>query len=139
MNTQAQNGVGTNTHLRSKNLFPLSAVEGWKEINGLPAAQVYPAGTKLFQQGSPVRDVYFIEQGLVKLTLLDPGGREVSVGLRLPGWIIGAAGTVIQKSHLVTGITLSDCRLRRVSSQGLPSPVATRRAVLLACSSNAQP
>lgn len=117
MNTQAQNRIKTNTRSRSKDLFHRTAVESWKKINRLPAAQAYAAGTKLFQQGSPVRDVYFIEQGLVKLTHLEPDGCEVNVGLRLPGWIIAAAGAVIQRSHLVTGTTLSQCRLRRVSSE----------------------
>jgi len=117
MHTQAHRELATSTPRRSEDSFASSTIKGWEALNRVAPAQAYTAGTELFRQGSAVQDVYFIDQGLVKLIRLEPDGREMIVGLRFPGWVIAAAAAIIQQSHLTTGITMCGCRLRRISSE----------------------
>lgn len=117
MNAHAQPQIATTAPRPSRDSFASLAVELQEAIEPIAPARAYPAGTELFRQSSPVRDVYFIEQGLVKLIRLGPDGRESTVGLRFPGWILAAAAVITQQPHLATGRTLSDCRLRRIPSE----------------------
>lgn len=117
MEVQMQKEITTNAPCQSRNSFASSAIGIWKGINWVAPIQVLPPGTKLFRQCFPVQDVYFIEHGIVKLIHLEPGGREIIVDLRFPGWMLGAAAVIIHKPPLVTGITLSECRLRHVPSE----------------------
>jgi CRP-like cAMP-binding protein len=114
-----------NTHLYTKKdgqergeqaTPPLSNLMGedWRVACNLIPAQVYPAAVELFPQGSPAREVYLIEFGLIKLFRLGQDGQELIVGLRSAGWILGAASVIIRKSHPVTAVTLTNCRIRRI-------------------------
>ena len=49
----------------------MPAANGWGPITSLVPTQQYPPGIKLFKQESPPRDVYLIEDGLVKLTYVE--------------------------------------------------------------------
>jgi CRP/FNR family cyclic AMP-dependent transcriptional regulator len=89
----------------------------WKEVEPLAPSHIYPAGTELFHQGSLASDVYFIDRGLVKLVRIESDGRELIVGLRSPGWILGAAPVIAKKEHPVTGITIISSSLRLISGQ----------------------
>jgi CRP-like cAMP-binding protein len=91
--------------------------EDWRVACNLNPVQVYPAVVELFAQGSPAREVYLIEFGLVKLFRLGQDGQELIVGLRSAGWILGAASVIIRKSHPVTAVTLTNCRIRRIPAQ----------------------
>lgn len=65
-------------------------------------ALTYSENTVLFKQGATARDVYLLEQGLVKVIFLDPGGEEVIIELcSAPGALIGDACAVIGK-HAVS-------------------------------------
>jgi CRP-like cAMP-binding protein len=90
------------------------AAEGQKIFSNIVPFQPYPAGVELFQQGSPAYEVYFIARGLVKLVYLGQNGQEMIVGLRSPGWILGAASVILGKSCPTTVATLTDCHLHKV-------------------------
>jgi CRP/FNR family transcriptional regulator len=92
----------------------LAVNETRRIISDVSPSQVYPPATKLFQQGSNAREVYFINCGLVKLTRVEKGGGELIVDLRFPNWLLGAATVLVQKSHPVTAITLLECHLHRI-------------------------
>lgn len=87
----------------------------------LSAAVEYPSGIELFHVGEPVRTLYFIEQGVIKLTSYGIAGRDVLVGLRESGWLLGAAETILSQSHWATATTMGHCTLRQVSSRDLLS------------------
>jgi CRP-like cAMP-binding protein len=59
-----------------------------------------------------------IEKGIIKLIHLDEEGREMIVGLRFPRWLLGAASVILQEACLVTAVTLTPCRLRRIRAAG---------------------
>lgn len=89
-----------------------------RELSGLAPVQVYPAGVELFQQGLPARNVYLIEQGLIKLLRVQEDGQEVIVGLRRPGWCVGAAAVIIGTSYPVTAITVTRSHLSHIAGEG---------------------
>jgi CRP/FNR family transcriptional regulator len=79
----------------------------------------------LIPQGSQVKQVYFIESGLIKLTRLELDGKEGMVGLRGPGWILGAASVMVQEPYPVTATALTRCHLRRMSVEAFRHLVKT--------------
>ena len=81
----------------------------------LPAAQLYPVGTVLIQQGSAPGDIFFVEDGLVKLVRIDGNGREQILGLRGAGWILGAAFVLVGRSHPASVVAVTPCRMKRLS------------------------
>jgi CRP-like cAMP-binding protein len=76
-----------------------------------------PGGTHLFRQGMTPSEVYLVEKGVVKLVRLSDDAREMIVGLRSKGAVLGAASIIVQKPHQVTAVTLTDCSLRRMPLQ----------------------
>jgi CRP-like cAMP-binding protein len=80
-----------------------------------PAAD-YAPGTTLFRQGEPVRTLHLIEDGFVKLTRAEASGHDVLIGLRAPGWLLGAAAALLDLPHPITAETVSPCTLRRLST-----------------------
>jgi CRP-like cAMP-binding protein len=95
----------------------LSNLATHEKVKNLPAATgIYPAETELIQQHSLVNDIYFIEDGLIKLTSLDQTGHQINLGLRSQGWLLGAAAVLLQLPSPVAAATLTRCRLRRITA-----------------------
>ena len=90
-------------------------LESWLSL--LPAAQLYPVGTVLVRQGCEPSDIFFIEEGLAKLVRIDGNGREQILGLRGPGWILGAAFVLVGRSHPASVVAVTACTLRRLSRE----------------------
>jgi CRP-like cAMP-binding protein len=97
----------------------VSGAQGWSPL------QEYLAHTEISKQGTPASVVYFIENGIVKMTHLEPSGHEVIAGLRRRNWIIGATAVLLGKKYSFTATTLVDCRLRHISSKGFLSLIET--------------
>jgi len=81
-----------------------------------PRAQKYPSRVALFGQSDPSESVFLLEHGLVKLMRLEQDGREMILGLRAAGWLIGAAAAILQRPHAVTALTVTPCTISRISS-----------------------
>src|SRR5215467_14816932 len=103
-------------------LTPSCSARGYAEfgnrngegVEGLPALQGYPAGVRLFTQGGASADAFFIAEGLVKLQRVQDGGQEVIVGLRGTGWFLAASAIVLERAHVVTAVTVTECTLSRI-------------------------
>lgn len=87
------------------------SVYGWGPV------QIYPAHIEVLKQDTPSTAVYFLHQGLVKLTWIDQAGREVIAGLRSQQWIIGAPSVLLDKPYSFTITTLIQCALRCISAK----------------------
>jgi CRP/FNR family transcriptional regulator len=90
-------------------------LESWLPL--LPAAQLYPVGTVLVRQGCEPSDIFLIDEGLTKLVRIDGNGREQILGLRGPGWILGAAFVLVGRSHPASVVAVTACSLRRLSRE----------------------
>jgi CRP/FNR family transcriptional regulator, cyclic AMP receptor protein len=76
----------------------------------------YPGRVGLFRQGSEAQSVYFVHSGLVKLVCLDHSGKQVIVGLRGPGWLLGSVPVMLQKPYATAAETVCVCQLIRISA-----------------------
>ena len=106
MDHQAENGVGGAGMERGDVWLPL-----------LPSALSYPPGTVLMEQGGDPGDVFYVEEGLVKLVRTGPDGREQILGLRGPGWFLGAALVLTFRAHPASAVAVTPCRLRRLTRE----------------------
>jgi len=79
--------------------------------------QTYPAHVEILHQDTPSNAVYFIHEGLVKLTWIDQDGHEVIAGIRRRFWIIGAPSVLLEKPYSFTISTLTQCAFRCISAK----------------------
>ena len=80
----------------------------------LSPAQLYPAGVRLFEQGRQPTELFYLHSGLVKLLRSHADGHDLILGLRGPGWLIGAAAAVLDHPHDVTAVALTECSVSRI-------------------------
>ena len=80
--------------------FPITLVPGQK----------YPAGVELLRQAEIPENVWIIDEGVVKLVNLAEDGRELTVGVRLKGWIVGSASVILSKVSPVAAFTMTPAR-----------------------------
>jgi CRP/FNR family transcriptional regulator len=83
-------------------------------IERLAPPEEYPAKVEIFQQGSTACEVFFIDQGFVKLSCLSEDGKELIVGMRSCGAMLGSASVMLGRPHPVTATALTCCLLRRI-------------------------
>jgi CRP-like cAMP-binding protein len=91
-----------------------TVADPWKEFETPLLA--YPAGAELFGQGSKAEEVFCIDSGIIKLMRLESDGQELIVDLRFPEWLVGAAAVIMEEPYPVTAVTVTPCRLRRISA-----------------------
>jgi CRP-like cAMP-binding protein len=91
--------------------------DDWMFFHGHSPTLSYPRGTELLQQGAPVREVYFIDSGFLKSVYLDHSGRQIIVGLCLPGAMVGTASVIVQRPSPVTVATMTRCQLCRITAK----------------------
>ena len=101
----------------------------WRAVEGVKPAQRYRAGTELFGQASAVNETYLIEDGLIRLVRFGDRGQEVTVALRFPGWVLGAASVILRLPSPVTAITATECRLRPIPARLLLRLIETNVAI----------
>ena len=104
-----------NDHIDTSHTPAGRVLGSWLSL--LPAGQLYPVGTVLIRQGCEPSDIFFIEEGLAKLVRIDGNGREQILGLRGPGWILGAAFVLVGRSHPASVVAVTACTLRRLSRE----------------------
>jgi CRP-like cAMP-binding protein len=86
--------------------FPIPLVPGQK----------YPTGFEVLRQGEIARDVWIIDGGVVKLVSFDEEGRELIVGMRLKGWVLGSASVILEQPNPVAAFTMTPCYLQRLDA-----------------------
>ena len=106
MDHQVHDGVGG---------VGMEGTDAWLPL--LPSALSYPVGTVLMEQGCDPGDVFYVEEGLAKLVRTGSDGREQILGLRGPGWFLGAALVLTFRAHPASAVAVTSCRLRRLTRQ----------------------
>lgn len=94
----------------------LQANQAWKEATHFDSP-VYPTGFELFRQDSPAQVVYFSETGLVKLMRSEDNGRELILSIKFSGSLLGAAAVIHDRPHPFSAMTVTSCKLARLSAQ----------------------
>jgi CRP-like cAMP-binding protein len=89
------------------------------------SVQTFPPGVELFRQDEPAEVVYLIRDGAVKLVWADINGAEVIVGLRWPGWFLGAAAQIVSAPNPATAVTLVQSTVESISSRNFAQLIAS--------------
>jgi len=84
-----------------------------------PCPQIHRAGTALYRQGEPATFVFAIDHGIAKLIRSQSDGREVILGLRFPGWLLGVEAAILEESHQASAVTLTRTGVRRIPAARL--------------------
>ena len=74
----------------------------FKEIISAAHEKLLPRRETIYNEGDPIREVFLITSGCVKVTQLGPNGQEVILRLNGPSELIGAQGLSAGKHHLAT-------------------------------------
>src|SRR5690348_16253149 len=102
---------------------------GFKEdcgfFHGCMRPRICPPGETLLLQGYVAEDVYLVERGIVKLTRISEDGKELIVGLRSSGWLLGSASAVLGVPNPVSITALNQCQLRYLPADSFIELVKT--------------
>jgi CRP/FNR family transcriptional regulator, nitrogen oxide reductase regulator len=79
----------------------LSASE-LREVTSAAHEKLLPRRETIYVEGDPIREVFLLTSGCVKVTQLGPNGQEVILRLNGPSELIGAQGLSAGKHHLAT-------------------------------------
>ena len=112
-------------------LAPLAASPFWLDVDDVTA------GSWLFREGEPVREITWVREGIVRLVRIDSDGRATPVGLRGPGSLVGGVTAMQNDRHRLCAHTIGWTRLSRLDAArfrqilGAPGELALRvRAAL---------
>src|SRR5258708_16231928 len=85
----------------------------WEDDRTFPAlSREYARNVRFLEAGYPVETISLIESGLIKLLCVNPAGREMIIGLRSSGWLIGGAAGLARAVSPYSAVTVSETRLR---------------------------
>jgi CRP-like cAMP-binding protein len=96
----------------------------WPADDLLGCAITFKKGAVIARAGSEVRTLYLIDRGVVG-RFVPTGGREVLVGVRTAGWLLGAVPAITNGRYQATTTALTECVLR-------PLPIAAFRQAIRA-------
>jgi CRP-like cAMP-binding protein len=97
---------------------------GWGFLARLGLQQSHPRGAAILRQGSPSRDSFLIETGLVKIVLATEDDRERIVDVRSPGSALGVCDALLGVPYAITVKALTDCACWRVRVSDLQRAAA---------------
>jgi CRP/FNR family transcriptional regulator len=110
----------------------------WKALTADDAPVVrFGKGETLFFQGDPVRHVYVVEEGRVRLVLLSAAGHEKHMAIVGTLGMVGECSAFLDGRHSVTAVASSDVVARQVGHAQLlecmeRSPACLRQVLWLA-------
>lgn len=92
----------------------------WSGLVGADGPRVrFRKGQTLFSQGDPVRQVFVVEEGRVRLVLLSAAGHEQHMAIVGAHGMVGECSAFFDGRHSVTAIASSEVVVRPVAHQAL--------------------
>ncbi|MEO6119767.1 MAG: chemotaxis protein CheB [Terriglobales bacterium] len=73
----------------------------------------------IYYQGAPCDAVFYIQKGLVKLTVVSGSGKEATIGILKPGDFCGEGGLAGQPLRLGSAVAMTDCELLRIANEAM--------------------
>jgi CRP-like cAMP-binding protein len=96
-----------------------------KKIVSCRNLRVVPPQHIIFSQGESPHTVWFICDGLVKMTRTESNGKPIIVGLRRTGWILGAGAILPERPYASTAETVTRSKLCCVPTEKLKQAMET--------------
>lgn len=100
--------------LHSRPAFRSEIIEALSQACTSVTTIEYSAKALLFPQGTLANSVFFVESGLLKLTHVDSEGKEIIVGLRRSGSLLGTTAALLDRPQPTGAVALTHCRLQRI-------------------------
>lgn len=94
--------------------FGIQTVQALRDARISFTMAPYSAKTPLYPQGVLIDAVFLVASGIVKLTHTDPDGREIIVGIRRPGRMLGVTEAILNRAQPTGAVALTHCRLLRI-------------------------
>jgi CRP-like cAMP-binding protein len=95
-----------------------------------------PANTRLFAQGTACEQVFFVDDGWIRLLRTEGTGADIILGFRRRGALLGADAIAARMPHIMTAVTRTAATLRVVAAATLQEAVqedADVRAAFVQC------
>ena len=90
-------------------------IDGWRAHLAPP--ETHPAGTELLPQDRTPERVHLLADGIVRLERRDPGKAAATVGLRFPGWLLGAESVIAGRDTPIAVVAVTDCTVRGLARE----------------------
>lgn len=104
-------------HLQNFNLFKAIPAAEMMKLQDMITTDWIKHKDPVFLSGEPNRWVYFLKQGLVKLSMGTPDGKALTVALLKPGEIFGELAPTEDSDESLEAIALEDSYLCRIRSE----------------------
>ena len=90
-------------------------IDGWRAHLAPP--ETHAAGTELLPQGRTPERVQLLSDGIVRLERREPGRVPATVGLRFPGWLLGAESVIAGQETPISVVAVTDCTVRGLARE----------------------
>jgi CRP-like cAMP-binding protein len=102
---------------KPESFFSTFFKEHENDLAGCGPIQSYPSSAEIFNENDPAEVIYLIERGFMKLSQIEPDGKEIIVGLRGRYWLLGAPAVFLSIPYTYTAKTLTPSRLRSITKR----------------------
>lgn len=83
----------------------------------LSPPEIHSAGTELLRQAVVPERVYLLFDGIAKFERVVSARSRITVGLRFPGWFLGAESVIADQRAPVAVVAVTDCDVRALSRE----------------------
>jgi len=105
-------------------------LEGIEPLLAEGEREEIPARETVYYPGTPSTSVYFVEEGKVKLSYLDPSGKRITLALRAAGELFGEMALVGEQRRRHHAEAMEDSVLIRVPRERMVTWIRDRPDVL---------
>ena len=96
--------------IETPELFEGLGVSERRKILSGACARDFACREMIFWAGEPIKEIFLLTKGRVKITQLSMDGREIILGLTVPGEVIGLQGLATEDVYSSTAQALQPCR-----------------------------
>ena len=88
----------------------------WQGLHAMGKPRRAAAGTVLFREGEPVRGLFLLASGAVRLSL-GKNGRSITYRVARPQYILGLPATLLHRPYSLTAEVIEDAEFHFVDSR----------------------
>jgi hypothetical protein len=104
-------GNNASTDVRVGEFFKGLSPEAISEFESLAATSSYLGDSVLFAAGQEPSRVLFLVEGSVQLTMISIDGRRLTLGIAVPGEILGLTAVLTGCPYEITAVAQGPCRI----------------------------
>jgi CRP-like cAMP-binding protein len=106
-----------------KNKFVFDPKAGFSKSRAGLTVTKFPANQIIYRQGEPANEIFYIQEGKLKLTVVSAHGKEAVVGVLTAGELVGEACVDGRTRRLSTATALTPCTCARITKTAFRSMI----------------